>query len=169
MKSFEVREITDGDQDWMRRFIAKHWGAEFVVAHGAVYYPHALPGFVALQDGEVAGLVTYTMDGESCEIVSLDSLRPGQGIGTALVEAVKTAARRAGCRRLWLITTNDNLNALGFYQKRGFRIAAIHRNAVEEARKLKPIPRIGESGIPIMDEIEMEVNYVLYPSNSISK
>ncbi len=162
MKSFELREITAGDQDWVRRFIAVQWGAEYVVAHEAVYYPHALPGFVALQDGEVAGLVTYRIDGASCEIVSLDSLRPGQGIGTELVEAVKAAARRAGCRRVWLITTNDNLNALGFYQKRGFRIAAVNRNAVEEARKLKPIPRLGENGIPIMDEIvmELELTYI---------
>ena len=92
------------------------------------------------------------------EVVTLDSLRPGRGIGTALIEAVKSAASAAGCRRLWLITTNDNLHALGFYQKRGFRLVAVHPGAVDAARRLKPeIPLNGNDGIPIRDEIELEI------------
>jgi ribosomal protein S18 acetylase RimI-like enzyme len=106
----------------------------------------------------VAGLVTYHIAGNGCEIVTLDSLRPSLGIGTTLIESVKAAAGAAGCRRLWLITTNDNLHALGFYQKRGFRLAAVHPGAVNESRKLKPeIPLIGNDGIPIRDEIELEI------------
>jgi ribosomal protein S18 acetylase RimI-like enzyme len=80
------------------------------------------------------------------------------GIGTALVEEVAAAAGRSGCRRLWLITTNDNTKALLFYLKAGFTLAAVHAGAVEESRKLKPkIPRIGYEGIPIRDEIELEM------------
>ena len=106
----------------------------------------------------MAGLVTFHIAGDACEIVTLDSLHPGQGIGTALIEAVKAAAGAAGCRRLWLITTNDNLHALGFYQKRGFRLVAVHPGAVDDSRKLKPeIPLIGNDGIPIRDEIELEI------------
>jgi ribosomal protein S18 acetylase RimI-like enzyme len=79
-------------------------------------------------------------------------------VGSALIEAATQAARRVGCRRLWLITTNDNTHALRFYQKRGFVIAAIHVNALEKARRLKPeIPLIGEDGIPLRDEIELEM------------
>jgi RimJ/RimL family protein N-acetyltransferase len=71
---------------------------------------------------------------------------------------VKEVARQHGCQRVWLITTNDNLNALRFYQKRGFELVAVHRRAIDEARKIKPeIPLIGEYGIPIRDEIELEI------------
>jgi RimJ/RimL family protein N-acetyltransferase len=103
-------------------------------------------------------LVTYRIVAKECEIVTLDSLQTGMGIGTALLDAVEQAAQQARCRRIWLITTNDNLTALRFYQKRGFSLVAVHRGAVEQARRLKPeIPACGQYGIPIQDEIELEL------------
>lgn len=153
-----IRSLTLTDRDWVARHVVEHWGAEIVVAHGTTYHPADLPGFVAEMAGVVVGLATFHIAGDACEIVTLDSLIEGRGIGTALIEAVKAAASAAGCRRLWLITTNDNLHALGFYQKRGFRLVAVHPGAVDEARKLKPeIPLIGNDGIPILDEIELEI------------
>jgi GNAT superfamily N-acetyltransferase len=138
-------------------FISQSWGAEIVVAHGTLYRPAELAGFIAELDGKPAGLITYHVASDACEIVTLDSLVEGHGIGTALIEAVKTAATAVGCPRVWLITTNDNLHALGFYQKRGFRLVAVHPGAMDEARRLKPeIPLIGNDGIPIRDEIEQE-------------
>jgi GNAT superfamily N-acetyltransferase len=90
-------------------------------------------------------------------VLSLDSLREGRGVGTALLEMVKDAAREAGCDRIRLITTNDNLDALRFYQKRGFVLVALHRDAVTAARALKPsIPLLGDHGIPIRDELDLE-------------
>src|SRR5581483_12505812 len=133
-------------------------GSNIIVSRGTFYTADALPGFVAIEQGERVCLITYHIQGNECEIISLDSTRPGQGIGTALIEAVRQEAQRTGCRRLWLITTNDNLNALRFYQRRGFVLVAVHRNAIELSRKLKPqIPLIGEHGIPIRDEIELEM------------
>jgi ribosomal protein S18 acetylase RimI-like enzyme len=156
--ALKIRPLSPADRDWATRHVAEHWGAEIVVAHGTLYHPAELLGFVAELDGKTVGLVTFHIAGDACEIVTLDSLRPDQGIGTALIEAVKAAADAAGCRRLWLITTNDNLHALGFYQKRGFQSAAVHPGAVNESRKLKPeIPLIGNDGIPIRDEIELEI------------
>jgi ribosomal protein S18 acetylase RimI-like enzyme len=157
LPAFDVRPLDSNDRSWVTRFITEHWGAEFVVAHGEVYYPDKLLGFVAVQDKEKIGLVTYVIVGNSCEIVTLDSLRPSSGIGTALIETVKSKARQAGCNRLWLITTNDNLNGLRFYQKRGFVLVAIHRDAMEATRRLKPVPLIGADGIPLRDEIELEM------------
>jgi ribosomal protein S18 acetylase RimI-like enzyme len=88
----------------------------------------------------------------------LDSLREGQGVGTTLIQAVVEEARKRNCKRVFLITTNDNLNALGFYQKRGFELVKINRGALLETRKLKPgIPLIGENNIPLRDEIELEM------------
>jgi RimJ/RimL family protein N-acetyltransferase len=107
---------------------------------------------------DLAGIVTYNIHGDQCEIVTLDSMIENSGAAWANIQAVIDAARKKGCRRLWLITTNDNLQAIKYYQKRGFTIAAIHCNAIENSRKLKPqIPHLGMDGIPIRDEIEFEM------------
>jgi len=153
-----IRPINPEDRAWVIRFIAEHWGAEIVVSRGVVYHPQDFPGFVAIQEGEKVGLVTYNIEGESCEVVTIDSIRPSSGVGTALIEAVRDIAIKSRCKRLWLITTNDNLNALRFYQKRGLVLVAVHRNALDVSRKLKPeIPLIGDDGIPLRDEIELEM------------
>lgn len=111
-----------------------------------------------MRGNEPVGLATYHLDGDSCEIVTLDSLVEGRGIGSALVAEIEKAATAAGCRRLWLVTTNDNLAALRFYQKRGFVLVAVHPNALEQSRQLKPsIPTVGVDGIPLRDEIELEM------------
>ena len=128
-----------------------------IISKGKVYYPDQLPGFVAFQAGKRAGLATYNIEDSDCELVSIQSLLEGHGAGSALLDAVREAAKIAGCKRFWLITTNDNLRALGFYQKRGMSLVAVYRNAMEAARKLKPqIPMIGQNGIPLRDEIELE-------------
>jgi ribosomal protein S18 acetylase RimI-like enzyme len=153
-----IRLLTPADRDWVRQKIIETWGAETVVVHQTVYRPAELPGFVAKSGDEIIGLLTYHLEGEACEIVTLDAWRAGLGVGTALIETVKQVAGREKCRRLWLVTTNDNLPALRFYQKRGFVIAAVHLNAIEKDRRWKPeIPLIGLDGIPIRDEIELEM------------
>lgn len=152
-----IDRLADADRPWVEQFIRDRWGATTVVAHGVVYHPHTLPGFVARIGDTRAGLLTYSTAGDELEIVTIDSLQSGTGIGTALIEAAKEEAIRGGFRRVWLITTNDNLNALRFYQKRGFLLVAVHRNALERSRTLKPeIPLTGAHGIPLRDEIELE-------------
>jgi GNAT superfamily N-acetyltransferase len=154
----QVRALTEDDQGWLTAFWAAHWGAPIMVTRGKLYDVVGLPGFVAFQGDRLIGIITYRLDGAACEVMSLDSLAEGKGIGTALLRMVEDASRAAGCKRLWLITTNDNLKALRFYQKRGYHIAAVYPNALEEARRLKPqIPLIGENGIPLRDEIELEL------------
>lgn len=156
--TFSLRPLTPDDREWVAAFIAKRWGSEVVVAHGVAYRPSELPGFAAHMGKRLVGLLTYTIEEGACEIVSIDSLAEGQGVGSALVEAVKEAAQEHGCQRLWLITTNDNLPALRFYQKRGFRLVRVHPGAVERSRRIKPqIPQIGLEGIPIRDELELEL------------
>ena len=158
MSEFSLRPLTAHDRNWVLQFIAEHWGSNIIVSRGAIYTADTLPGFIALMQGERVGLLTYHIQGNECEIVSIDSTQPARGIGTSLIDAAKKAARQAGCRRLWLITTNDNIDALRFYQRRGFVLVTIHRNAIEQSRKLKPqIPLLGEHNIPIRDEIELEL------------
>jgi len=154
----EIRPITVSDRQWMQDLLQKHWGSTQVVSRGRLFRADALPGFLVGQWGQRVGLITYHVENGQCEIVSLDSLVAKQGIGTALIETVCRVAVGAGCSRLWLITTNDNLEALRFYQKRGFSLVQIHRNAIEQSRQLKPdIPLIADNGIPIRDELELEL------------
>ena len=154
----QVRPVAEQDRGWMEDLLREHWGSPMQVTRGNLQDASKLPGFVALYDEERAGLITYRIVSTSCEIVTLNSLIEGKRIGTALVEAVRQEAAEAGCTRLWLITTNDNVNALRFWQKRGLSLVCVHRNMIEHARRLKPeIPLIGQHGIEIRDEIEMEI------------
>jgi ribosomal protein S18 acetylase RimI-like enzyme len=138
------------------RFIELHWGP-VVVAHDTVFHPAGLPGFLAwLPDEPLAGLLTYEVRGDVLEIVTLDAMRQWAGTGTALVEAAVAEAASRGCSEVRLTTTNDNLDALRFYQRRGFRLAGLRPGAVGQARQLKPqIPLTGQYGIPVRDELEL--------------
>jgi N-acetylglutamate synthase-like GNAT family acetyltransferase len=159
MGTVTIRPVDKADRNWIAQFLDKHWGSTRVVSRGQVYLAHLLPGFIAEDDDEKVGLITYRFDDESgCEIVTINSTREGEGIGTLLIETVKQVAAEEGCQRIWLITTNDNLNALRFYQKRGFHLVAVYPNALDQSRKVKPeIPLFGHDGIPLRDELELEI------------
>jgi ribosomal protein S18 acetylase RimI-like enzyme len=155
---FTIRPLTGADKEWVQAKMIELWGAEIVVAHGEIFHPAELPGFFAEVGNERIGLLTYHISASGCEIVTIDSWREGIGVGSRLIEAARQVAGQEKCRRLWLVTTNDNIHALGFYQKRGFIISAVRLNVFEKNRFLKPeIPLVGESGIPIRDEIEFEI------------
>ena len=154
-----LRRLSRDDVPRLRQFWIEHWGGEEMIARGNIYRPEQLEGFVIEEDEEWIGLLTFLVKDGDCEVISLDSLHQGQGLGSRLIDQVIQEARRQGCRRLFLITTNDNLNALGFYQRRGFEIAAVYRGAVNESRKRKPgIPLVGYDNIPLRDEIEVEMS-----------
>jgi GNAT superfamily N-acetyltransferase len=158
VNKFIIRPTSLSDKAWVKQFITEHWAAESVVVHETTYFPHDLPGYMAIMDEAPVGLVTFHITRDECEIVTLDSISPGLGIGTALINIVKQHALECGCQKLWLVTTNDNIDALMFYQKRGFLLTKLHVGAVERARKLKPsIPLYGIESIPIRDEIELEM------------
>ena len=151
-----LRRLTPADLPRLRQFWHDHWAGEEMIVHGEVYRPESVEGYVT---DDWAGVVTYVISGGVCEIMSLDSLREGGGTGIALVDAVVAEARQRSCHRLVVSTTNDNLHALGFYQRRGFELVGIRRGAVDQARKHKPaIPLIGDDNIPMRDEIELEMD-----------
>jgi ribosomal protein S18 acetylase RimI-like enzyme len=153
-----VRPSNPGDRPWAKRLLEERWGSIHIVARGQLYDLLSVPAMVAMFDGTPCGLATYHIVEANCHLTSLDACERGIGIGTALLDAVIQAARQRGCDRLWLITTNDNLDALRFYQRRGFRLAAVHPDALSQSRQLKPgIPLVGNYGIPLRDEIELEM------------
>jgi ribosomal protein S18 acetylase RimI-like enzyme len=154
-----VRPLSESDRAWAIQVEAESWSETGVARLGELVDPTQLPSFVALLNGQRAGLASYAVRGDECELVTIRSLQEGQGVGRALLDAVHDVAVKAGCTRLWLITTNDNLRALELYQRWGMEIVAFHRHAVTEARRrLKPsIPERGTHGIPIAHEFELEV------------
>ena len=152
-----IRPFVDEDRPWVLERTEQLFGGKIVVTKGRIHDPAALPGFLAVRGDTPCGLATFVGEGAETELVSLDVLLPGLGIGTKLLTAVEKEAKAAGCARLWLVVTNDNLRALHFYQRRGFELVRVHRNAMEEVRKLKPtLPLLGIDGIPLRDEIELE-------------
>jgi mannose-6-phosphate isomerase-like protein (cupin superfamily)/GNAT superfamily N-acetyltransferase len=153
-----VRPLRDDERGWLGQQLTRSWGAPQVVTRGRVHEAARLPALACVEDGEIAGVATFDIRDAACELVTLDAFAPGRGVGSRLLDAVAAEARRRGCRRLWLITTNDNLRALRFYQRRGLRLVAVHPGAVDDARRIKPsISLVGDHGIPIRDELELEL------------
>jgi GNAT superfamily N-acetyltransferase/catechol 2,3-dioxygenase-like lactoylglutathione lyase family enzyme len=153
-----IEAYDQSHRQWARQVLLEAWGSSIIITRGRAHEAAELPGFVAVLGENRVGLVTYHLDPPACELVSVNSLQPGRGIGRALVRAVHRAAQEAGCERLWLITTNDNMRAMRFYQRLGFSLVTVHRRAIEATRRLKPqISAAGHDGIPIRDEVELEL------------
>jgi len=154
---FEIIPITDEHRTFVDSRIDENWAGPFVVSRGILHDTRTQQGFVAVCSDEVVGYILYNVAHGECEITVLESLRPRQGIGRVLVDTIVRVAKEMGLSRIWLITTNDNAPAIQFYQRYGFGIKAIHINAMEKSRELKPqIPLVGLDGIPIVHEFEFE-------------
>ena len=152
-----MRPREESDLPEVERFLSDRH-ARHVARLGRLEDSLAHPALVAERSGRLAGVLTYVLDRDTCEVLTLHAAERGGGVGTALLKAAEGIARNAGCARLWLITTNDNVDALRFYQRRGFRLAALHRGAVDDSRnRLKPdIPVVGDHGIHLRDELELD-------------
>jgi len=154
-----IRPIRDEERRELARLVRAHWGSPIVASRGIPHEASALPCLVAVDGERWLGLAIYALEGGECELILLEAFERNAGIGTALLEATAAVARRSNSRRLWLVTTNDNLDALRFYQRRGMRLVRLWVDATTEARRtLKPeIPLIGDHGIPLRDELELEL------------
>ena len=158
-KMNHIKKINRSDREWVKNVFREYWGSEIVVSKGKVHCASEVDGYIAFFKNKKAGLITYQIQRKECEIITLNSFDEGRGVGTSLVVKVKSVAESLKCRRLWLVTTNDNIDGLRFWQRRGFSLVYVHRHAIQDSRKRKPeIPKIGQYGIPIQDEIEMELS-----------
>jgi GNAT superfamily N-acetyltransferase len=152
----KIRPVSEGDRPMLSWLVAELWGSELVAVHGDLLRPAELPGFIAERSRRVVGLLTYQLVGDTLEIVTLNAIDRRIGIGTMLIDAAVAAARHFRCRELRLTTTNDNVDALRFYQRRGFRLTELRPGAVDRSRREKPqIPRTGDYGIPLHDELDL--------------
>jgi ribosomal protein S18 acetylase RimI-like enzyme len=149
-----IKEITVENREKIVSFFKEHWGSTEMVISTGIYQCDTLDGFIFEENNQIIGLVTYVIKDNEIEVISLDSLQEGKGIGSSLMKKVEYIAKQKKLQVVSLITTNDNLNALKFYQKRNYRITSIIPNGVNKARNLKPsIPLIGHDEIPLNDEL----------------
>jgi N-acetylglutamate synthase-like GNAT family acetyltransferase len=152
-----VREARPGDLPWIRDVLTSRWGGVEMVTAGGITDASACPALIASADGRDIGLLTFRAAGDGCEIVSVDALEPMRGAGRSLVSALQQRATRDGWPRVVVVTTNDNLTALAFYQRLGFRMTGVEAGAVTRARVIKPsIPEVAGNGLPVRDEIRLE-------------
>jgi ribosomal protein S18 acetylase RimI-like enzyme len=153
----QIEPLGDGtDRAWVAERIRVAWGGEPIVSRGRRYRLVELAGFIAWDGPNRVGSATYRIEAGECGLLTIEAVDRQRGIGTALISAVENAAREAGCAKVWLTTTNDNLDALRFYQRRGYRLVAIFPNEMDEIRMLKDVSHVGSYGIPLLDGLELE-------------
>jgi N-acetylglutamate synthase-like GNAT family acetyltransferase len=155
--ALKIEPISVQDLDTVQEIVTRVWEDAIIVVHNDAYHIAHLNGIKAVIDECIVGCLHYQVREQECEILSLVSLQENQGIGSALLATVEAIAKSQNCKKLTLITTNDNLHALGFYQRTGFRLSALYPGQVEVSRKIKPsIPLIGANNIPLRDELKLE-------------
>ncbi|HEY5640249.1 MAG TPA: GNAT family N-acetyltransferase [Dehalococcoidia bacterium] len=148
---FEAADAAFIEEQWRRL-----WGLP-VVSLERQYEPADVEGLVYRDDeGAPQGLVTWHVDGDSAEIVTVDAFEQGRRIGGRLLTGAEEALRRQGVRRATIMTTNDNLRAIAFYVRHGYRLVAVHLDAMDRVRQIKPeVPEVGHDGLPLRDAIEL--------------
>ena len=160
------------DQEYIRQYWEGTWGIP-VVSTRRSYEPEDVQGLVYRDEwGEPQGLITWHIDGDSAELVSVDAYQQGRHIGGRLLIAAETELHKRGVRHLMIVTTNDNLRAIGFYVRHGYRITKLDLDGVERVRELKPdVPRTGHDGLPLRDMLELskELEARGTPSHSLPR
>ena len=157
--SWPIRESTSADNVWISNVLNCHWGGVRSVINGAEIDLITMPALIA---GDYDGIAIFR-ESPKPELLLLQAIVASSGVGTALLDALATLLQRRGRSTLSVTTANDNVAALAFYQRYGFRLKELRLNKVEEARVIKPsISAIAKNGIPIRDEIELILNLDRY-------
>jgi GNAT superfamily N-acetyltransferase len=152
---FAIRAITD--RDFLEDLLRLRWSGGSLLMRGRVIAPSDVDALAAYDGERLAGVATWRLEGKVMYLFTLNNITDQRGVGVALLEAIIKLAREKGAGLVRAIVTNDNLNALGFYQRRGFKIVAVHPGAVDTIRSLNPnLPVMGANRIPMRDEIELE-------------
>jgi RimJ/RimL family protein N-acetyltransferase len=149
--------ITDATEEQIEMVWKERWGLPIITAWRE-YEPADVRGLCLLsEERKLTGLVTWFVDDERAEIVTLDSMVPDCGYGSRLLGAAEDRIRGGGLGRVSLVTTNDNLRAARFYLHCGYRLVRVHLDAMDRIRAKKPgVAEVGADGIAVRDLWELE-------------
>ncbi len=153
-----LRDNGPEDASWITEE-SKALGGPVVACNGSLVDLRAHPARIAVRDGARAGFAVHAK-GSQVELLAIRALIPGQGVGTALVEDLVAIAKDEGARSIAVETTNDNLDALRFYQRRGFHLTDCRIGGFADVRRLKgldrDVPYLGVGGVEIRDIFRLE-------------
>ena len=151
-----VREAKDSDRQAVVALFRRDFGRSQIVAFGEVMTLDATPAIVAEMGGELAGALAYRLFGDALHIVALatDPMWQRSGVGGHLLAEAELLARRLKLGRMVLSTSNDNLPALYFYQRRGYRITEVVPDGLVQHVRVPALA--GFAGIPVRDEVRLE-------------
>ena len=151
-----TREATPGDQRSVLELFRRDFGRTSIATFGEVVPLESTAAIVADMQGEISGALAWRPRENALQIVALatDPMWQRSGVGGYLVAEAEVVARRNGADRIVLATTNDNLPALYFYQRRGYRITEVVRDAWRDHAEL--VIAAGFGDIPVLDELRLE-------------
>lgn len=151
---FDIRQM---EQHRLVELLQLRWPERTMLVAGRFVGPEDVEGIGAFTGERLHGIATWLVNGRIMHIVAVNSFSELRGIGLALINAMMSEGRTRGMTTLRASISNDNVVALRFYQKRGFRLSALHRGIFDAMRQVRPsIPMTGLDSIPIRDELELE-------------
>lgn len=150
-----VREASAVEREKALELFKRDFGPAQLVAYGEAVSLENAAALVAETEGEIGGALAWRHFDGALHILALatDPMWPRAGVGGHLVAEAELLARREQLPRVIVTITNDNLPALYFYQRRGYRMSAILRDSVAAHSRDHQV--VGFAGIPIRDEIQL--------------
>lgn len=144
-------------------FMAKRWGSPRMLVGMHTYDVTEIEAQGLYdRDGGLLAFASWKLRDRTVVLCALHALQEGNGFATRMLEEIKQLARRQGARSIRAMVTNDNMPALVFYQKNGFRLSTLYVGAVDAYRPVMPgMLTHGYLGLPIHDALELE--YPLQP------
>jgi ribosomal protein S18 acetylase RimI-like enzyme len=154
--AFEIRPMTD--RTALEEMLRLRWSDGTIFVRGRLLGPPDVEAFGAYLNDRLQGIVTWRVEEGTLYLLTMNNITDRRGVSTALVRAVMAMGREKGFKFMRALLTNDNWPGFRFYQKRGFRLVGVHTGVVDMMRQIKPsIPEKGVDGIPMRDELELEI------------
>jgi ribosomal protein S18 acetylase RimI-like enzyme len=151
-----VRDALPAERDKALQLFRRSLGSDQLVAYGQSVPLDQAELLVAEAEREVAGALAWRRIDGALHILALatDPMWQRSGMGGHLLAEAELLARRHAHPRVVATVTNDNVPALYFYQRRGYRLSGFLRGSL--AGRTPDRRTVGFGGIPILDEIELE-------------
>ncbi|MEL6349060.1 MAG: RidA family protein [Myxococcota bacterium] len=140
-----VRPAHSSDRLWMVDQVRRRFDAVMFSRRGQTHDPASLPAVIAWRGGARVGMLAWRLHGEDAAEILLMSCDAPM-VGEAMIQDVERRLRALGCRTCLSVITNDELDALHQFQRRGFQLTELRTNA-------HPGGQLGLNGLMVRDEV----------------